>query len=375
MSNIIPECYENIVGLSRTNCECYEMPETASISQSGLYIDELESLQSLQAITDCESGTDVFDQMIKAREIAIMSFQADTNALLLKTHTLKRLPFNGAIGRAVINKATVTQTNANWYGVRLWCENIKGGTIMLKNIGALFTDTGTIDLQVWNNLGELVDTITLNTTANKHEINSVNLELPLHSKYVDNLEYYLVYQYTGNLCKNNDIKCNCGGFKPQFNTVKPYTMHRNMDRNFMWSNWIMVGGYSTATLPNFGEVQLSTTTNNNMYGLTLDVDIRCNVSEVLCYEQLDFLNNPLAGATALAIQHKSALVLGGWILNSNNLNRVTFANKEQLAADMAKWQQTYNDMIMYISKEVDTSVNDCLICKDIFTMIKGGILA
>jgi len=369
---VFPDCYEYIVGLSRTNCECYDIPGDAETSLSGLYIDELTGLAFLKAITDCENNADVFNLIDRARQVAVTNFQADTNALLMKSHKLRRQNYKGAIGRA-ISKNNPSLTTGQYYGIRIYCANVKSGVLRLTSIGALFSLTDSITVYIYNNLGDLIDTVTVNTEANKHKQTPVDIELPMHSDYVENLQYFLFYQLGANTPKGNDLKCNCGGFKAVFNTDNPYTNHLHGDRNYLWSQWIMAGGYHSTGFPDLDAC--TTTTNNLMYGLTLDVELKCKVNEVLCMDGLDFETNNLAGAMAIAIQHKAGSVLAGWILSSGNLNRYTLINTEQLVADMEAWGKVYNDMVTYIAAEADTSVNDCLICKDIVEMTRKGILA
>ena len=372
-SILVPDCYQYIVGLSRTNCNCYDIPEDASESLSGLYIDELESLQFIQSIQNC-NFPDLWEQMERARQIAVTTFQADTNAMLMKGYKLKRQGFIGSVGSATVT-GTMKQVIGELYGVRIFCENIKSGVLVVKGINTIFAQTGTISLSIYNNLGDLIQTLTLNTEALKHAKNALNIELPLHSPYVDNLEYYFLYEATANQACNNDLKCTCGGFKPIYDTLHPYTRKAQIDRNYMWSNWIMVGGYHVDTLPDFGTTAVSNMGTNALNGLTIDVELKCKVSEVLCYESLDFESNNIAGAMALAIQHKSAVTLANWIVGSGNLSRFTMVNTEQIINDINKWNKIYSDMVQFIAEQADVTVNDCLQCRDIFEMARVGIFA
>jgi hypothetical protein len=329
----------------------------------------------VQAVTDCENNADVWEQMERARQIAVTTFQADTNALMMKNFRLRRQTYSGGIGRAV-TKGINSQTAGHWYGVRMFCQNVKSGVLVIKNIGTIFDATSAITLHIYNNLGdEVVPSFSLNTLANKHQKNSVDIELPLHSPYIENLEYYFIYESAGIIALNNDLKCNCGGFKPYYDILHPYFLQHQSDRNYMWSNWMMVGGHHSATLPALGTEPLPRTCSNLMYGLTFDVELKCKISETLCYESLDFETNNLAAAMALAIQHKAAVTLGSWIINSGNLSRFTMINTEQMIEDIKKWDKVYVDMITFISEQVDTTINDCLICRDIIEMARGGILA
>lgn len=373
MSIAIPDCYKSIVGLTRSSCECYGViPDTASDSLSGLYLDELVALSFLQSMTNCDNDNNLFVGMERARDNAITSFQADTNALLLQNFKMRRNPFTGGIGRATPSTQPLL-TLGNYLGVRMYCDNVKSGVLYIKSIGTLFNEDGVVDLDIYNNLGEKLHTLALNTIANTHKQNTVDIELPLHSDYTDHLEYFFIYQLTDtHTPKVNDIKCNCGSFKPRFDCNKPYynTKHETV---YGWADWLMVGGINSVNLPKFTDCGCST--NNHLYGLTFNVMLKCKIGEVLCQEQLDFEGNPLAAAMAIAIQNKAGENLVNWILQSGNLNRFTMINAEQLIEDAKDFKRTYNEMIKYIVESADITQNDCLACKDVYEMAKRGIFA
>lgn len=373
MSIVIPECYESIIGLTRTDCECYTgMPDSAHDSLSGLYLDELVGMSFIQSMQNCDTGNDLFVSMARARDNAIQSFQADTNALILNNFKLRRNPFYGGIGRII--ESNVTLVSGNYLGVRFYCDNVKSGVLYIKSIGTIFKETGAISLLIYNNLGDLLHTINLDTVANVHNQNPVAIELPLHSNYTDHLEYFFLYQFDGTMNpKVNDIKCHCGNFKPKFDCSHPY-YHSKHDTVYGWADWLMVGGINSTNLPEFVNCDCHNI-KNYMYGLTFQVELRCKIGEVLCNEQLDFEGNPLAGAMALAIQAKGGEFLGNWVLQSGNLNRWTMLNTEQLITDVANYKATYETMLEYIVKEVDVTQNDCFACKDIWKMAKQGIFA
>jgi hypothetical protein len=136
---------------------------------------------------------------------------------------------------------------------------------------------------------------------------------------------------------------------------------------------MMVGGINTPTLPTFTDCACST--NNYMYGLTFQVELRCKIGEVLCQDQLDFEGNPLAAAMAIAIQNKTGEMLLNWLISSGNLNRYTIINTETFITQMESYKATYNQMIQYIVESADITQNDCLTCKDIYEMAKRGIFA
>lgn len=205
--SIIPACYYNIIGITRTECTCYgEIAEDYNESNSGLYLDELELLQWVNGLTGCENGSDVFEIMYNSLQEAIKLFPAYATALMMKKYKLKRQPFYGKIGRLLFDANKTGLTAGVYYGQAWFLNDIKGGVIKIKNIYAMFDDTTTVDLYIYNSLGELVDSITLNTTANDYQVNAVDIDLPMHDDSVDNLEYYFLWQYDGTTDpKNNKI--------------------------------------------------------------------------------------------------------------------------------------------------------------------------
>lgn len=373
MSIVIPDCYESIVGLTRTDCDCFDnSPDSAADSLSGLYIDELIGMNFVQAATDCAVYDDLFAKMQKARDNAIAIFQADTNALMLRNFRMRRNPFKGGIGRVATNPMTLIA--GNYLGARFYCDNVKSGVLHIKSIGALFNQSDVVSLSIYNNLGELLHEIDLNAVAGAHTQNAVSIELPLHSDYVDHLEYFFLYQYDGVIVpKVNDLKCNCGGFKPRFDCSNPYYQSRH-DTVYGWADWVMVGGVNSSELPDFTNCSCKSV-SNYLFGLTFNVELRCKIGEVLCHEQMDFEGNPLAGAMAIAIQNKSAELLVNSILQSGNLSRFTMINTEQLITDGGNFKATYEQMIKYIVESADITQNDCFACKDVYEMAKRGIFA
>jgi len=370
MSIFLTDCYDNIIGLSRTECECYDDPAPYNQSQSGIFLDELEPLKKINGLLNCETGLDLWEMMRRARTEAVLQFVGDANAMLLKYNRLKRQPFYGAVGRVKYTKNQIC-TVGKYYGVRLFCADVVSGEAEIKKIGGLFAQTGTLDISVYNNLNELVDTVTIATTAGQHTLTNVNIKLPLHSKYVDNLEYFFVYQYAGNAPKNNDLTCGCGGDKFYFNTNKPMFKTQTKQTSG-WKQWFMVGAYS-GDAADFSDV--SATSTANMYGLTLELNITCKVGETWCKDYLDFAANPLAIAIAFAIRYKAGEILIDQIMRSPNINRMTLMDAEQNQKDKDMFVAKYNEMMVYLTDNVDVTTTDCFSCKDIVSAVKAGIFA
>lgn len=363
------DCYEYIIGLSRTDCECYDELDSTT-SHSGLYMDELEPLSRISQALNCDTGKDLWPYMERARERSIRQFMGDASAMLMQNYKLRREPFIGSIGRAV-KKNILQQVTGHYYGVRLFCADVVGGTLKITNIGGIFNTTGALTIKVYNNLNEHIGDYPINVTAGQHVRNTVSIELPLHNNYVENLEYFFLYQYAGNNAYDNDLKCNCGKFKPYFNKKQPY-FGTKTEKQYGWANFAMVGGYSSSSISDLSDV--SYTASNLMYGLTLDAEFRCNVNESLCKDSMDYDANPLAAAIAFAILYKSGEILLYDILRSTTINRATLVDDDNTKEDIALFGRKYTEMMRYIVDNVNLNLTDCFDCKDFIEMAKGSIL-
>lgn len=367
------ECYNNIIGITQMDCPCNEenRPADYNESKSGLFLTSLTPLNQLTGFDDCSQGN-IWEIAQEAIKNATRMFIADTNALLMGNNTLKRQPFRGGIGE--IAAKNITNISENYAGLRIRSANIRGGVLVINGVGALFCATGTVTIWVYNSLNELVATEIINTVAGSHTNTPVNIELPLSHNYTQNIEYFIIYKVDpNNAAKENKLNCGCGRFKPVFCCNSPYFIGGNESGGNGWSNWVMVGGHKTDSLIQFGEA--ATKTNNNFNGLTLDVAIKCKVSEVFCNEALDFECNPLALSMAYAIYYKAAELLANKLLLSVNLNRFTMVNTEMLAEARAEWTGKYNEYVSYLSENANLSTNDCFECKSVIGLTTGGMFS
>ena len=124
-------CFENIIGLSRTTCECYEN-NSYNESKSDLYLDELQGLElsSLKTLEGCEDSDNIWTIMDKARNNAILGVINDITGELTKKHRGKRQQYIGAIGRKKFTAdISTTQT---YLGCRWYCADIVSGNLKIK---------------------------------------------------------------------------------------------------------------------------------------------------------------------------------------------------------------------------------------------------
>lgn len=366
-------CYDKIVGLANTDCDCIatDRPEDYDVSKSGLYLDELSPISSILGAVSC--GKTVWDMATTALSSATTQFVADTNALLGRDYRLKRKAVSKQVLGEIKHKDTVSPTK-NYAVVTVDCCPVRSGVMKLRNLGGIFTQAGVVSVGLYDNVTGLLSTHELTTVANKHTELAVNLSLPLYSKYVEKLQYYLVYQFDpANPPKANRINCGCGGWVPSYNLDAPYYRNVGGHKRAPWADYVMVGGRQINSLTELdNEV---TVMSNTVYGLTLEVDFSCKVDEVLCEDALDFSGNPLALSMALAIRYAAAILFKDAIFKTDSLNRESMVNRDEWEEDALVWQQKYNDLVNYIVSEADHTANDCLACKDILGLTRKGLFS
>jgi len=366
-------CYDYVIGLSRTECDCHD-PKTGyeldyNTSLSGLYLDEVHPLNNISGLENCDNQ-DVWRIMALARERAVNTFIADTNALISKNYQLKYRPFTGVIGR--IKHDRDLNLGTTYAGIVFRCNPIKSGVMVINAIGTLMNYTGTLDVTIYDNLNTNHGTYTLNCTADTFVINALPspLSLDLFSDYVDVLEYYFIYTLGAIQPRNNDLSCNCGSFRPVYSTKFPYYT-KPKPKEYGWANYVMVGGVQSDSL-DFMNLGLSG--SSLMNGLTVTAEFRCKVGEVLCKDELDFIGDPISGAIAHAILYRAAFHLADMIVTTSEINRQSLMNREQLVEYQKEWVTKYNEMITYIVENLDITKSDCIECRDKIFIHRAGIL-
>jgi hypothetical protein len=344
-------CLENIIGLSRTTCNCYDagkLPDY-SVSKSDLFVDELDGLELKMIDADIECGDDdIWNKMSRAVENSKIEFRKDFMKCLGENTGKRRKPFFGSIGLTEWTKSVVI--GSNYVGVRLSGTNLKGAEFTLNGIKTLMDTTTTFTIEVYNNLqatplvtlnniNAIADTITPNVLAP-----DPLLTFPLYSEECDYLEYYVIYQPVGFAPRNNDITCGCSK-RPE------------------WEKWIEADGIYGDAIVDRDNWFLE----GFAYGLFLDVSFICNSSELICggtNADLDFENDELAMSIAYAIRYAAGRSLIDNILGSGRINRYTMLPSETLWNLRNHFSERYDHCVLYVCQETDISRNDCLMCDD-----------
>jgi len=351
--------------LSRTECDCYDVTG-ANVSKSNLFLDELEgmNIKKMNALEDCSKGG-LVERWQKVYENAVQNLRADIAKESQNYVDQRVLPFDGNIGLAQKTQ-TLTSLSKTYAYVRFVCRELASSNITIKKFGALFEATGTKDIMIYNNLNELLGTITINTVANTYTETTlpVPIVLPLFDDRVERVEYYFVYEVAANRPKDNALNCRACGTSYVFNTNLP-CWQTPSNKKIGWTNFVCVASGQSDTL-NFEASSTQSEFSTYMLGLTIGVSIACNFMEYLCSSDFDFNNDPVALSIALALRYKAGELFIYDIVNSGDVNRYTMIDGEQLQANAAYYATKYKEMYEYVAANIDLSKSDCWICKEFF---------
>lgn len=365
-------CYDNIIGLSRADCPCIDTApgEGFDTSLSGLYMADLTPLDNLEGLEECGVGS-VWDMLGKSRDEAVKIFVADTNAMLMNTFSSRRENFKGQIGEAV-GRETL-ETSNTYAGIRLAFNPMRGGRIKITKIGTLFSGAGTLTLKIHNALNVQVWTGDV-TISNGWTLNTLEtaITLPTFVEFSNTHEYFLTYTYNpSNKPKLNKINCGCGGFVPWYDLSNPMWKNQHSGGR-AWAGWMMCGGWTGNTLTDFDQA-----TGNDgtiMNGLALQIELGCDIGQVLCNGTLDFETDPFAMSIAHAIRYKADSIMLQKLLGSTDLTRSNTINREYYKERRGEMTGRYNKMIDYITQSASLQNIDCLTCKDPHGMIVKPVL-
>ena len=347
-------CFDNIIGLTRTPCNDYSgLSADYTTSDSGLYMDEVIPLHKWESILNCKEGENVFTFMETARDNAIIDFRIDATEILTRYNKLLRNPFKGRIGKVKRSGILSSLTSNYYYGIVLRVDDVVGGEIIVTDISTIFENNGTVDVYLYNNLNTLIGTYTVNTVANAVTGNTVSITLPTHSEYVENLEYYFLVQYDGaNEPYDNEFYDDCNSLC----TAKP----TRSNKQFGYLDYMTPSGIGLSSVADLSDLTFSS--NNRCYGLSLGLTVRCKVEEIWCYDEMDYVGNSVDMAIAKCIRLKACLNLIRDISLSENLNFDTIIDRQTLGEWQEQWVGEYSEMIDFIVKNIDVTKTDCFEC-------------
>lgn len=327
----ILDCFGDIVGLKSNDT-----------SDSGLFITDLEAVSTIDGLVEADEAADVDEVLENARRIAILQLNSDLTALMLRYAK----PRGSYVGRVGSSRYVRRGTNTGNSGIRLLCAPIRNAQMTITAINALFSETGTLKVYIANNYDSNILEYDLLTLANKVKRNVLNVapDLPLYKPEVDFVEYY-IYHANDFPFLDNRVTCStCRKF--YFNAAVPKF------KNYGFESYLMVGGYN-------GDPTTTDVATNTMKGLMPEVKITCKVDNVICDEEIDYVNNPVAQAMAQAVMYKAGSVVVWNLIRNSKLNRILMGDIDSFRDAASYYERKYKDIVSFLSKNMPVT-HDCI---------------
>lgn len=363
------ECLEEIIGLSETTCECLtdelgsDELSNYNVSRSGIFLDQLEgfNINVADGASDCSKGG-IWDRMSKAVENAKNDFRRNFLGCVGELYQPRLKNFSWQLGQSTF-QGTLTTLTGDYAGMRISPLQLKGGFIYIKRIGVLINQSVPVTLQVYSDVdgGTLLfenSSSPVNATANTLTWATLSepLELPMWNSDGHYIRYYVLMVMNGTFKpKSNKKDCGCAGAR------RPYDQ---------WLELLGVSGDDTTNLLGFRS------NSNYLNGITLDVEVKCKTTEVICSSEfpLDFEFDGGAMNMAVAIQLRAAAKLYEDLLSSDAINRFTMLNRDYAASKINEWNEQYQAAIVSLCENVHIGANDCLMCKTTKTSIQKSLI-
>lgn len=378
MSFISTDCLDNIIGISESTCDCFPANDTG-ISASGLFLDQLEglNLNMVNAGANCEQGN-LWDMMRTARDNGIKQFRTYLFTGLSSEYKRKNSPFQGPIGSSKF-RSNISLTGS-FAGLSVYTNNIRGGYMRIKSIGIAYSENGTFDLDLYNDLEDSnINTFSVTAVANKLNWNLITpIDLPLANETGEYIRYDFLFdrmQYTG-LPKDARMAdgCNCSSNRNYYDVHKPVFKSKNTAAS-MWMNFVMASGCSGNNISTPLERDSLSHSIAFSNGIILDVEFWCDVQNLLCQSVSDFDNGDIALAIATCIRYISGAFLFDAILASGNIDFYTMTDRERIMQKKNSYTKEYQNLLEQIIRQFNINGNDCLVCDNSQGPHKRGILA
>jgi hypothetical protein len=345
-------CLQEIIGFTRNEDACVDIYNSSySNSDSGLYLDELPGM-SLRILGSTGGNTTLWQKFGNARENAINAFKVDVLKEILKTKEPVRQKFIGNIGGKSFSSKLGDDT---YQGLRMYSDVI-GGTFTLRGVTLILDTAESVTLEVYTGPDDedgqnSISHFHLTSLAGRAKYNAVT---PTTFDLEGDL-YFLYNTITG-LPYNNQLTCNCGGFKWCFDPSHPcYRYSRDK-----WTEWAMVAGVHGSDL----SIRDDWGTSREARGLILHGDFGCDTLGILCSDHSDWTGNMVDAAIAWSVLYKTGSFLSSYIMDSEEVNRYTLLGVDGLSANIIFYETKYKEMVEFIAENIEDDRNECLKCRN-----------
>ena len=363
MSIIIQSCLENAIGLSQTDCGCYDndKPVDYNVSDSGLYLDEIDGLplNLINSAADCTSGS-AWDIMERGRRDAIILLKGDVNIALSKSVVLSRPFFNGLIGEP--NPKGYNDPSGQYCGLTFLSDGIPSGTLRIKKIRLAINTTVAKTVYLYSSLQDApLGSYVINCSQNNYSEVSVDITLPLTNGTGSGVRYWLVYDKTGIKPMQTKLTCGCGNTSnPLWNGLN-FLQHTNRIAKtaYNWQHWLNAAGTHGNDLMHKTSWGCNSTFT---YGIQIEVELNCALADVIC-QNLDYENNPAAIKLAEALRYKAGEKVINIIMSTGNINRYTLLDNESMWGRRNHYAKRYTETLAEAVAAMDVSRSGCYKCK------------
>lgn len=382
-STTLDPCFQYIVGLATTDCECVtdDAPPDYNVSDSGLHVTGLEgfNIDVVKSADNCTNG-DLWEIMDSERASAVEDLKAALLPCIKSKTKNKRSGFRGAIGEAQ-KMSKNSATTHTYHGLKVAFANIPGGYIKIKAIGAAFAFTGTITVNIYDNTSDdIIETVVVDTESNKLKWTTLTTPLEISLDAPAGYDYLILdflYEPTGGQqYRDTKITCStCGGTRPYFNLASPMFLGKHAP-SYAWTQFAIAAGTKGNTL----STRQSWSTQNETQGLLLDIELGCKAETTICNGSLNYDDNEIPVALAHAIRYRIGARLYSKALSGSNVNRFNTVSAEHITTMRDEWQKAFNQYIYdFLCTEITEHGNlnlnsDCLTCSDEYSAVRKSLL-
>lgn len=378
------DCLKTVVGLSPTNCECWEdgKPVDFNDSLSGLYVSDLVPVKFANSAKDCERGN-VWDILTRSRDLAIQSFLMELQGMVSTFKQDRFIPFQGNVGQQRFNGSQVLVGSSTHTGIKFLPRQIRGGSIIVNSISLALENVApntVVNVEIYNNQDLTTPLATVPVTLiTSGKFYTATLATPLYltlESTDEDLAFYFVYQMPagGRYVNNTILAGGCSGCNGANSTT---TLRLNPFNQFgQWK------GFESAGIANMDNANGS---DSGARGLIINGQFGCDYIGWLCnltYSPAQFGTsgsglqyNNLAQMVAYAIQRRAAYYVADMILSSANINSVTLLSAESLMGKRAAFEKQFKEWVVMIAKTMPDSLSDCFMCKDDTSAVRKSIIA
>lgn len=335
--SVSPGCFENIIGLSRTPCECVDdAPSGADISESGLFMDEYPGMGLLLANGSVKCGEiGLWSKMARARDNAIQATKSDLMQCLAMNTDRRRASGNYEIGDQKKVQGDGPALRNTYAGMTVQVANAKGAIGLVKSIGIALKTSGTFNVDVYDREG-VIGTFPVNAVANRVTWNDLptDLSLEMFNLGGNDNRFWFVFR-PADIGENikamaSRFSCGCGGPEPRWNTESPqYYSSVVGPHGTKWMEWAMASGTYGDDIDDRDNWSVG---NKLTYGMLLRVQFDCDFQTSFCSDSPNYQTDAIQRAIAQAVWYKANAILIEDILMSTNINIYTMTAGKELAA-------------------------------------------